>query len=346
MNTRFEATRWETILPGEPEAIQEVLRLVVDRMKAQYPEGTRPALRDAHPKHHGVVRAELAVEPGLPPEYAVGVFREARTYPAWVRFSNGSGMLQKDNIPDGRGVAVKLMGVAGEKLMEDEKDAQTQDFLFINHDVFFVRDAKDYVEFFRIVTRDTLPTKFFLGPNPFKWRLKEMNNAKNTRVQIANPLDVQYWSMVPLLMGNRPAKASVRPVKRSGDTIPESPTPDFLREVMAAQLARENVEFDFLVQLQTDPKAMPVEDPRIRWDETRSPYRKVATLRIPAQRFDTPAQHAFAENLSYTPWHCLPEHRPLGGVNRCRKSVYQAISKIRHEANDAARREPTGNETF
>jgi hypothetical protein len=69
-----------------------------------------------------------------------------------------------------------------------------------HHGVFFVRDAKNYLEFFRIVMRDTLPTRFFIGPNPFKWRRLEMKNAKNTRTRIANPLDVQYWSTVPTLM--------------------------------------------------------------------------------------------------------------------------------------------------
>jgi hypothetical protein len=115
---------------------------------------------------------------------------------------------------------------------------------------------------------------------------------------------------------------------------------------MAAQLATEEVCFDFLVQLQAAPKSMPVEDARIRWEEAQSPYRKVATLRIPVQRFDSPAQMEFAEQLSYSPWHCLPEHRPLGSVNRCRFGVYREISRIRHAANGVPRREPTGDERF
>ena len=58
--------------------------------------------------------------------------------------------------------------------------------------------------------------------------------------------------------------------------------------------------------------------------------------------FDSEAQRAFGENLSYTPWHSLAEHRPLGGINRARKVVYRAISMFRHECNHAPRREPTG----
>ena len=163
----YPATRHETVPPDEARCVAEVLRIVTERMNAQYPHGT-PARRDAHPKHHGVVRATLEVEPGLPPEYRAGVFAQQRSYPAWVRFSNGSGVVQPDKVSDGRGVGIKLMDVPGPKLIDDEADAPTQDFLFINHDVFFVKDAKDYVEFFRIVMRDKLPTKYFIGPNPFK----------------------------------------------------------------------------------------------------------------------------------------------------------------------------------
>ena len=48
----------------------------------------------------------------------------------------------------------------------------------------------------------------------------------------------------------------------------------------------------------------------------------------------------FCENLSYTPWHSLPDHRPIGGINRARKVVYEAISKVRHDYNAVPRREP------
>jgi len=336
----------EEIPSGESEAIDEVRRLVMARMAKQYPPGAGPARRDAHPKHHGVVRAEFIVEGELPSEYRVGIFREARTFAAWVRFSNGSGVVQRDIVPDGRGMAIKLMGVDGRKLLADEADAATQDFLLINHDVFFVKDAKDYVELFKIGERDGVPNRFFLGRNPFKWRLKEFANAKKTRSQIAHPFSAQYWSMVPFLMGERPAKFSARPCNPPSASIPEQPTRDYLREAMVRHLDRDGIDFDFLVQLQTDPRRMPVEDPRVRWDESLSPYRKVATVRIKPQTFDTPAQQAFAEDLSYTPWHCIPEHRPLGGVNRCRESVYREISSFRHQANGKPRLEPTGNEVF
>lgn len=337
-------TRHEQAPAGEDAAIAEILRIIKLKLREQFPPGQGDMRRDAHPKHHGAVRAELVVEPSLPPELAVGVFRLPRSYPAWVRFSNGAGAVQADHVRDGRGIAIKLMDVDGPKLMSDE--ARTQDFLFINHDVFAVKDASDYVELFRIIERDGAPTRFFLSANPFKWHLKELVNASKIRVQVSNLLTLQYFTMTPYLMGDTPAKFSVRPQVLANAGAPPNAAPDYLRHVMAQQLQRESVAFDFMVQLQTDARRMPVEDPRIRWEPAQSPWRKVATLRIPAQTFDSPAQLQFAEDLSYSPWHSVPEHQPLGGVNRCRRVIYQSISEFRHQANGRKAVEPTGTEQF
>jgi hypothetical protein len=100
------------------------------------------------------------------------------------------------------------------------------------------------------------------------------------------------------------------------------------------------------VQFQTDAVRMPVEDPSVEWDERVSPFVKVATLNIPQQVFDSEAQMNYCENLSFDPWHSLPEHQPIGGVNRIRKVVYERISTLRHTANGVPRREPAGFEDF
>ncbi|MEX0612760.1 MAG: hypothetical protein WD738_15425 [Pirellulales bacterium] len=86
---------------------------------------------------------------------------------------------------------------------------------------------------------------------------------------------------------------------------------------------------------------MPIEDPRVLWSAKLSPFVKVATVRIPPQKFHTPAQHEYGDNLSFNPWHCLPEHRPLGGINRARKIIYETMSKYRHARNSAPHDEPT-----
>ena len=85
---------------------------------------------------------------------------------------------------------------------------------------------------------------------------------------------------------------------------------------------------------------MPIEDPRVEWPETMSPFRKLATIRILQQDCDSSRQAIYGDNLSFTPWHALPEHRPLGGINRARKVIYEAISRRRHEHNREPRTEP------
>ena len=34
------------------------------------------------------------------------------------------------------------------------------------------------------------------------------------------------------------------------------------------------------------------------------------------EQFDDPVRVARCEQTAFNPWHCLPEHRPLGSMNR------------------------------
>lgn len=293
--------------------------------------------RDAHPKMHGVVKAEFIVEPDLPPDLQVGIFAEAHTYHAWIRFSNQDGIIQPDKARDIRGMAIKLMGVPGDKLLEAERDAQTQDFIVISTNVFVTRDVAEFDALIKAMTGSLLAKILFFGTH---WRV--IWNLVLSLKKFANPLQMRYWSTTPYLFGHTAVKYSAIPHKTDdADPSPNS-GPDFLRDAMIRQLSRREAVFDFCVQLQKNAHTMPIEDPGKEWKESESPFRKVATIRILQQEFDSEAQRTFGENLSYTPWHSLPAHRPLGGINRARKIVYDAISTFRHERNGVARREPTG----
>ncbi len=60
----------------------------------------------------------------------------------------------------------------------------------------------------------------------------------------------------------------------------------------------------------------------MEWPEDAAPFQTVARIWIPKQMFDTPGRMAFGENLSFTPWHAIAAHEPLGEINRMRKDVY------------------------
>ena len=330
---------------GEAAAIEAIEQITRAMITQTYPEGNRPAKRDQHTKDHGCVRGEFTVEPNLPEEARFGVFKEPRTYPVWIRFSNGFQSSQSDSKPDVRGIAIKLRGVEGEKVLPEEKIEKNQDFLLINYPVFFIRNAIDYLEFFQKWAAKKTKQFFFTGFNPFKWRLHELIVAKRSvKERVNNLLSIRYWSNLPYKFGPRAVRYSLIPTSPPWDKQPDFNSDNYLREGLIEYLQETEARFDFLIQFQTDPYKMPIEDCTIDWDERRSPFQKVATLTIKRQTFNSPVQQEFCENLSFSPWHCLPEHQPLGGINRVRRQVYQAISQLRHEMNQAPRWVPSGDE--
>jgi hypothetical protein len=181
--------------------------------------------------------------------------------------------------------------------------------------------------------------KFFLPDwNPFRLRLHELliTLAIQQRV-VKKPLSQRYWSMTPFAFGELACKFSTRPVGPLS-AFQDTEKADFLRRNVESHLAAGSAMFEFMVQLRTQADTMPVEDPTIDWQEAVAPFRAVARITIPSQQL---AEAGFCENLSFTPWHGLPAYRPLGGLNRARREVYEAISRLRHTLNAAPRREPT-----
>ena len=114
-----------------------------------------------------------------------------------------------------------------------------------------------------------------------------------------------------------------------------------MRTAMKRQLELGDTTFDFSVQFQTDAETMPIEGPGKEWSETESPFIKVATIKVLQQTFDNEAQNEFGENPSFSPWHSLSEHRPLGSINRARRVIYPFISRFRHQKNNVPVKEPT-----
>ncbi|MCX7302926.1 MAG: catalase family protein [Hyphomicrobiales bacterium] len=325
----------EVIEPDEAASIAEIQRLSIERLKRQFPEGKRPVLRDAHPKAHGLVSAEFIVLDGLPEELRHGVFAKPGTYQALIRFSAGNVEVQEDTIPQAAGMAIKLLGVEGKKLLQREADAKTQDFVMINAPVFFVSNLKDYVGIHEALDAGRLLDFFQARP-----RLLEAIMIVRGQV-LNNPVQVRYWSMTPYLLGERAVKFSATPLSHTANEPPAELGPDFKRESMIRQVSSEDVYYEFGIQLQADPKSMPVEDPVVQWDEKVSPFQRVALIRIPKQDITADSWVQFGENLSFTPWHSLSEHRPLGSNNRARLPIYEAISDFRRETNGVTVSEPT-----
>src|SRR5215213_5505607 len=246
--------------PDEAASTQSIANRLRARIVEENPAGIMR--RDAHPKMHGLVKAEFIVEPDLPPELRIGVFKEPKTYPAWIRFSNQSNRIRPDGKPDIRGMAIKLMGVPGEKLLDEERDEQTQDFIVISTPVFVTKDVREFDGLLKSM-ESSLPAQlwFYLT----HWRVAR--NVLRSLKKFANPLQIRYFSTTPYLWGDTAVKYSAIPRVGVPDSIPGNAEDDYLRTAMVRQLEGGDARFDFTVQLQTDPDAMPIEDPGKEWSE-------------------------------------------------------------------------------
>lgn len=312
----------------------QLIELLRAKMQRENPSTMH---RDAHPKQHGLVKATFTVEPDLQPHLQHGVFVPGKRYDAWVRFSNQNAPPQSDSSKDIRGAAIKLMNVPGDKLDVPDDNRTSQDFVTISTPMFVTHDVAEFFYLIRALVKGKIALLLH-----FLWYPRSAWNLFKSNKNYASPLQTRYWSTTPYQLGpDQVVKYSLIPQSGVSTAVPANPDANYLRLTMVAQLQKSDYAFDFCVQLRKDPKRMPVEDPGKRWSETESPFIKVATVNIPQQIFDTPAQNAFGIHLSFNPWHSLPAHRPLGGINRARRVIYNTLSNFRHNKNHWRRFEPT-----
>ena len=334
----------ERLLPGEEEFVDSIIASFTQQMRGLWKPGGFE--RGGNTKTQGIVRAEFIVHEGLPAELRHGIYAQPRSFPAWVRFS-GPGPYVSPDIDDVgfMSISVKLMGVPGVKLMDEEKF--TQDMFGVSPPTFVTPDVRANAQ---LQIESVKNAQIFYFLNFHRPHLLDLiMQGLWTKTQ-SSPFEAPYFSCVPYLLGEGQAmqysfwpKTSKRtPIPR----LPLRPPDDYLRAAMVAALDAGDVEFDVRLQLQTDPHLMPIENAGVLWPERLSPRVSVATLRIARQKFDSAAQMDFARRLSYNPWHSIAEHRPLGNQSRARRRMYLALSTLRHEMNAVPHFEPTGGEVF
>ena len=339
----------ESVPAREEDDIRKVVQSIEQILQESHEKSGKP-LPDVHAKSHGCAKGEFKVLPNLPEELAQGLFRHPRIYDAVVRFSNSSGQMNPDAKPDGRGMAIKVIGVAGAKLLADEKHAKTQDFVMIDYPVFLVGTVEHYRRVEQVLA-DAGDSGFMQilglalsGDADIPRHVAELIRAAEIGGHsAANPVSMLYYSMAPIRFGQYVAKYRVEPVQ-DGDyalrpsLIKPGPAEDSLRLLLEETLRQQEVLFNFQVQLRTSEQTMPVEDATVEWPEWQSPYRTVATFRIFQQ--DIAPRREAGNNLSFTVWHAIADHRPLGGINRVRREAYRTSSVLRHQEAGKVRKEP------
>ncbi|WP_092041461.1 catalase family protein [Methylobacterium pseudosasicola] len=344
----------ETLAPDENETIDAIIASMTresETTAARYGH----AVRASHAKVSGVVTGELQVPDDLPPELKQGLFAKGGTYPVIVRFAQGPGELLKDSVSTHRGMAIKVLGVAGEKL--PGHGAETQDFVLATGPVFPNPDAKGFLGSMKQLEAGTK------APEAVKAAVSGTARALDTVVKAVtgessplldffgheplHPLAEPYYSQAALRYGDHIAKiaafpASTKQQALAGETLHPGEDPDAFRHAVTAFFAGDAAVFEIRAQLCTNLNDMPVEDASKRWDEAASPYRTVARLILPTQDSQSEARTRYANDvLSFRPAHSLAAHRPLGSLMRARLKTYQALSSFRHGRNRTPETEPT-----
>lgn len=302
--------------------------------------------RGGNTKTQGIVRGEFIVHEDIPEHMKRGIYARHQVFPAWVRFSGPGPYITPDIDDVGfMSISIKLMGVPGPKLMDEEK--HTLDMFAVSTPTFVTPDAKCNAA---LQIESVKNAQIFYFVNLRESHVMDLIMQSLFIKTQSSPFEAPYFSCVPYLMGEGQAmQYSVWPTTMKRTPIPRlplRPPDDYLRNAMVASLAEGDVELDIRLQMQTDPHLMPIENAGVLWPEKLSPRVSVATLRLPRQKFDSPAQMEFAKRLSYNPWHTIPDHRPLGNQSRARRRMYWELSKLRHNMNAVPHYEPTGDELF
>ncbi len=360
-------SKFERAVPGEATLIARMARLAAHMVVANYCSMKTShcfanAMRDQHAKSHGCVNAEFIVRDDLPAEFTTSLFRPGARYPTIVRFSNGKGTPQSDRSVDARGLAIKLREVDTTTLLRtlapNRARAGEHDFVLSSFPVFFCKDVVDYSELMDAVSAPnvTWSEKFRrlvrwigFGVHYPRQTVMLLLTGVVSLATIRNPLAATYHSMSPYLFGNdKVIRYVVGPERRRNNfarrwTFPTWPrSPSFLRDALVSDLdpamhrPGDDFAFDFSVRVRHSASPNDAEDASRWWIAPRDRTVRLGSIKIPRQNFLTPNREYECEHMTFNPWNCLEQHRPLGSINRMRLAVYLASLQVRQKLNMVA----------
>ena len=330
----------ETYRGGSAEAeYAEFQMLATEIMQVQLKNQKR-ASAGGHPQHldrafHAkptlvVNAAKLRFCSDLPVELQSGFARPGAEYRTSVRFSNASGERHNDLDKDLRGVALRV-------LVNDEEQ---HDLLMTNFPVSHARDARQFVTFAKATAGGNISKAAGVVKLIATYGVREtwrmLRNISDARTVVDSIATETYWSRGAIRWG---ATLAVRYLLRPVDDRPRRPEPDrtdpnYLSREVSARLKNDDLVFELCIQRFTDERTTPIEDTAIPWPADHSLITPVAELTISkGDRGATEEGLAAAASapVNYNPWNTTDEFRPLGNLNRARKSSYDASADLRNE---------------
>jgi Animal haem peroxidase/Catalase len=318
---------------AEYEEFQQLARAVMEvqmitRNRVSCHGVPHPIQRTFHAKATlAVPDAELHIHDDLPADLRAGFVQPGARYAVTVRYSNASGSGAADFEPDLRGMALRIA----------VDDSTAVDLLATNFPVSHARNARQFVEFAKATAGGArvgailrLAGKF----GPFE-ALRMVRNVQTARKQQVSSVATQtYWSRGALTWG---PELAVRYLLRPAADTPPGPEPsttdpNYLSTEAANRLVHNDIRVELCVQRYVNDRVTPIEDTAVQWKEKDSAAEPVATLTIKSTDITSAEAQAHAEaidQLAFNPWNSTKDFRPLGNLNRARKSAYDASAAQR-----------------
>jgi hypothetical protein len=345
----------ERIEPDEAESINGLIATMRYVNEKTFADGGH-AIRSVHAKSHGILEGYLEVTADLPFELAQGLFATPARYPIVMRFSTIPGDILDDSVSTPRGLSVKIIGVKGERLSGSEGDV-TQDFLLVNGPAFGAPTPK---KFLPVITLLSKTTDRVQGAK--KALSAVMRQVQRIIVAITGQpngtvatlggqpethiLGDTFYNQAPVRFGDFMAKISVAPISPELAALKQSPlnvngVPNGIREAVVEFFRKSGGVWELRAQLCRDLKLMPIENAAVVWPEELSPFRRIARIEVaPQTAWSEARSSAVDDGMQFSPWHGLVAHRPLGGIMRARKRVYEMARQFRAERNGRIIEEP------
>ncbi|HKQ73185.1 MAG TPA: catalase [Blastocatellia bacterium] len=321
----------------EKEYFKELSQQIKEVVRHFAVDNGRP-MRGNHAKNlAGFTGAEFRISSDLSTDLSVGFLIPNKVYEAIIRFSNASSEVRSDDAKsDLRGVAIRV-----------KTDLGDHDFLMTNANKHHARDAREaMVTIMAGTLKDTaedltpgagIIDKAVGGIAFYGYLLTHLD--KETADRIKDTLKEQtarevkslatetYFSRAPIAIGNVTdpeqsvaVKYRLEPVGDKSEQFGES---NNLGQEIKNRLNQKDVRFLFQVQRYIDSQTTPIEDSTVIWPDE---WETIAELIIPRR---TQTNNEFVDGLAFSPWKTdLTNFRPIGSMNRSRKTVYEASASL------------------
>ncbi|MFZ6708804.1 catalase family protein [Undibacterium sp. TC9W] len=346
---------------GEAEVIADLLQSLKHISEVTFKDSGH-ATRSVHAKSHGLLRGEMQVMDNLPQILAQGIFAAPRSYPIVMRLSTVPGDMLDDSVSTPRGMAVKVVGVEGERLDGSAGDV-TQDFVLVNGGPgFSAAGARDFSNALKLLAPTTnkapgLKKALSAVLRGTEKVIEAFGGESATIIGMGGHpethiLGETFFSKTPVLFGPYMAKICIAPVSTNltelaGAELNVNGKPNGLRDAVIDFFKDNIAEWEVRVQLCTDLASMPVEDASVVWPEDISPYLPVARIIMqPQLAWSEQRSKAVDDNMSFNPWHGIAAHRPIGSIMRARKAAYDMSTKFRAAHNGLQMNEPENLDNF